>query len=72
MNKYNQSIAEPTLGNDLCNGAREIAAETGETERQVRWHYEAGHYDGVVFKLPGSKMLRARRSDLRKLYSPKA
>ena len=71
MNKSRLS-AEPALGDDLVRGARAIGAETGETERQVRWHHEAGHYRGVVFKLPGSKMLMARKSQLRALYSPSA
>jgi hypothetical protein len=67
-----KAAAEPTLGDDLVRGARAIGEETGETERQVRWHYEAGHYAGVVFKLPNSKMLMARKSALRALYSPSA
>jgi hypothetical protein len=64
--------AEPVLGDDLVRGARAIGEETGETERQVRWHHEAGHYRGVIFKLPGSKTLIARRSQLRALYSRSA
>jgi hypothetical protein len=69
MEKVEQALAEPRLGDELVRGARAIGEETGEKERQVRWHYEAGHYDGVVFKLPGSKMLLAYRSDLRRLHA---
>jgi hypothetical protein len=69
MEKIDQASAEPRLGDDLVRGARGIGEETGETERQVRWRYEAGHYDGVVFKLPGSKMLLAYRSDLRRIHA---
>jgi hypothetical protein len=69
MEKIDQALAEPRLGDELVRGARAIGEETGETERQVRWHYEVGHYDGVVFKLPGSKMLLAYRKDLRRLHA---
>jgi hypothetical protein len=59
------------LGDDVLNGVPEIAKFVGETEVQVRWHVRKGHYDGVIFKLPGSKIVRAHKSGLRKLYSPK-
>jgi len=60
----------PTNGN-VASGARAIGKEINENERAVRWQYEQGRFKGVVFRLPGSKMLRARKPDLHLLYSPK-
>jgi len=68
----NEEVNADRLGDDVLNGVPEIAKFVGETEVQVRWHVRRGHYAGVIFKLPGSKIIRAHKSGLRKLYSPKA
>jgi hypothetical protein len=57
------------LGDDLLNGVPAISQYLREKEWETRWHIRQGHYDSAVFRT--GKMIRARKSLLDKLLSPK-
>jgi hypothetical protein len=58
------------LGDDLLNGVPEISDFLGEKEWETRWHIRQGHYDAAIFRT--GKTIRGRKSEFRKLLSPKA
>jgi hypothetical protein len=58
------------LGDDILHGVRAIAEFIGEKEGECRWHIGQGHYDAAIFRLPGTKLIRGRKSAFRELLRP--
>jgi hypothetical protein len=61
--------AQGVLGDDIISGVPEIAKYLRETEDETRWHVRKGHYDAAIFRV--GKLIKARKSLLNKLLSPK-